>query len=420
MYLDAGTADVNFDCGIDDDDTDEVPAHRVILSMNSPVFKAMFYGGLPEGFSIRISDATVDAFKEFLQYFYQETMKLSIKYAGEVLYLAQKYEIKNYVDTCIEFLKKNLTNDRMFECFDVAMSLDIPELKRFCFNKIIQNHKQIFNTEAFISCSVEMLKMILETDEMKSNSEEMFIACFKWAQNDWKHQNAQHHEPKLSDIRSQMNDYIDLIEFSSMSGQSITSLVSEFDGFFTKEDLNKFFSIIAIKYPRSPDTSFDFDTQRLQPITVNTVTKYINDEVVVTSFLTTKQIYLVGYRCARIFNDWAMLSTFRPVWVTVVKKSSRFDNGEIILHRHNLSCSKFNQSFQPEDTYNEVTFDTISIEPNIEYEIRVKVKDFVTKGYYTTSSTETFDEYTQSFYNVLIKQHGIISRLSFKMYMWHK
>lgn len=418
MYLDEETADVKFDCGIDDDDTDEVPAHKVILTMYSPVFKAMFYGGLPEGVSIRISDVTVDGFKQFLQYFYQETMKLSIEYAGEVIYLAKKYGIKNYLDTIIEFLEKNLTNDRMFECLEVAMSLDLPQLKTFCLNQIIQNHKQLFNTEAFVSCSAEILKIILETDEMKSSSEEMFIGYFKWAQNAWKHQNVQGHEPNLSDIRSQMNDFIDLIEFSSMSGQAITSLVSEFGDFFTKDDLKKIHSIVAIKYPRSLDTTMDFDTQLLQPITVDTMKKYINDEIVMTSFLTSKKIYLFGYRCARIFNDWAIPSTFGPIWVTIVKKSSHFDNGEIVLHRHNLSCSNFNPFLHPMDNYIEVTFETISIEPNIEYEIRVKVKDFVTKCYYTTSSTETFDKCPQNFNNmeVLIKQHGIISRLSFKIH----
>lgn len=45
-----------------------VPAHKLILAMASPVFEAMFYGGMAEGNEpIPILDVQPDAFKALLE-----------------------------------------------------------------------------------------------------------------------------------------------------------------------------------------------------------------------------------------------------------------------------------------------------------------------------------------------------------------
>jgi len=46
-----------------------LPGHKLMLAMASPVFEAMFYGGLPEkNDPITILDVQPDAFKALLEY----------------------------------------------------------------------------------------------------------------------------------------------------------------------------------------------------------------------------------------------------------------------------------------------------------------------------------------------------------------
>lgn len=65
FYLDSNTADLSFIFGAETNHFESVPAHRIILSISSPVFETMFYGSLKEKAKIPIIDATAEAFKEF-------------------------------------------------------------------------------------------------------------------------------------------------------------------------------------------------------------------------------------------------------------------------------------------------------------------------------------------------------------------
>lgn len=47
-----------------------IEGHKLILAMASPVFEAMFYGGMAENNPISILDVTPDAFKALLEYVY--------------------------------------------------------------------------------------------------------------------------------------------------------------------------------------------------------------------------------------------------------------------------------------------------------------------------------------------------------------
>lgn len=51
----------------------------------------MFYGDLKEEGDVTISDATIGAFQEFLQFFYLTDVAFTIENAAEVMNLVNKY-----------------------------------------------------------------------------------------------------------------------------------------------------------------------------------------------------------------------------------------------------------------------------------------------------------------------------------------
>lgn len=50
-----------------------IECHKLFLAMASPVFQAMFYGGMPEKNPITILDVQPEAFKALLEYVYFKT-----------------------------------------------------------------------------------------------------------------------------------------------------------------------------------------------------------------------------------------------------------------------------------------------------------------------------------------------------------
>lgn len=84
-------------------------AHRFVLVISSPVFKAMFYGGLAS------DEKAVEC---VIKYIYTDRIEqpiLTIDNAVKVIYLANKYAFINLEAYCVKFIFKN--KKTMFQMF---------------------------------------------------------------------------------------------------------------------------------------------------------------------------------------------------------------------------------------------------------------------------------------------------------------
>lgn len=119
--MDEKTADIYFQFETSGS-IQRIPAHKLILSTGSKVFETMFYGSIPEGDVVEImSNGNPSAFKEFLQFFNLDVIKL-----------VRQYGIKRCMVQCIDFLKDTMTNDDVCSAYQLAMQFDLDDLKHFC------------------------------------------------------------------------------------------------------------------------------------------------------------------------------------------------------------------------------------------------------------------------------------------------
>lgn len=119
LYLSNKMADIFFVFAANDVEI-QIPAHKLILAGGSDVFEAMFYGELQETGDIKIIDASIDSFKEFLQFFYLHQLNLTFENIGEVMHLAHKYLVLGCYSVCDEFLKHLPVED---VCFTYELAL---------------------------------------------------------------------------------------------------------------------------------------------------------------------------------------------------------------------------------------------------------------------------------------------------------
>jgi len=87
------------------------PAHRSILSSQSPVFEAMFGSGMKESQtgSVRIEDVDSDVFKDFLDYLYTGMLPPSVN-NEELFSVADKYQVATLMDHCKNVDVEELTD----------------------------------------------------------------------------------------------------------------------------------------------------------------------------------------------------------------------------------------------------------------------------------------------------------------------
>ncbi|KAH7696955.1 BTB/POZ domain-containing protein [Aphelenchoides avenae] len=85
-------------------------AHKLILSLASDVFKAMFYGNQPNlanNDAVFVPDTTPGTFRTFLKFIYTGKLEVNYEDAFDLLYLADKYRVMDLLGAITSYLEHN-------------------------------------------------------------------------------------------------------------------------------------------------------------------------------------------------------------------------------------------------------------------------------------------------------------------------
>lgn len=249
LYLDERTADLHFLFEMKDGEVELVAAHKIIVSTGSKVFETMFYGSIPEGVEVKISNATVSAFKEFLQFFYLDKVTLTPQNITEVINLVRQYGIERCMKQCIDFLKETLTNDDIFSGYQLAIQFDLLDLKHFCERKISGNAEEVLKSDGFLNCDGSLLHNILQLNSLVCEYIYLFDAIMSWAKKSCEKNSLDAGE--MTNLRKQLNGSMYLIPFRRMKFEDFAARNAEYSGLFTASELTDIIQIIASKKYKS-------------------------------------------------------------------------------------------------------------------------------------------------------------------------
>ena len=117
--------------------------------------------------------------------------------------------------------------------FELSRKHSLNELKTKCVDLMKKKGKQIISSEAFMDCSQENLKAILELSIWKGEKS-MAAACIKWAKKYYKIDSA---DPK--DVRIAMGDLFALIPFAAMDPMEFIYFQSDNKCMLTNDEVLK-------------------------------------------------------------------------------------------------------------------------------------------------------------------------------------
>lgn len=251
MYLNSSTADVFFEFNIDsdDDEYEQVPAHKILLSIGSPVFETMFYGLLKEKREIPIVDASADAFKIFLQFFYLSEISLNGENLAEITNLCKKYELDDCLKSCETALKDTLSIEEMCWGIRFAIFMELEDLTKFCEEKIKENAAEILQTESFLECDQKTFYYILLLVCYNCNASKIVDASMEWAKAECKRQDLDETSQNLKD---RIGEAFELIPFHGLSFNELSIHTVMYKGFFTIEELETIIQKISFLKESEP------------------------------------------------------------------------------------------------------------------------------------------------------------------------
>lgn len=168
-------ADCTFICG-----AERISAHKLILACSSPVFELMFFGKMAAT-EVELPDIHPDDFRKMLEYVYTDYIEIkSVQTAWSLIYISQKYFLSDLLESCVDFVKANLTVSNLLISYEYGQLYNHQELMKLCWQDILRYSKGIlFNVDYHMKVST--LVNILSQTDINASLSDLIVIAVKWA-----------------------------------------------------------------------------------------------------------------------------------------------------------------------------------------------------------------------------------------------
>jgi hypothetical protein len=157
--------------------------HKIFLAMASPVFEAMFFGGLAETRrEIKILDVQPEAFASMLEYVYTDEIHLSnFELVCDICYAAKKYMLPEVVEECTKFLWRGLYPRNACRALEFAKLFEEPVLQEKALQIITHQTMDVIGEPTWEDIEQGTLGAVLRRDSLAAPESVMFEAMDRWA-----------------------------------------------------------------------------------------------------------------------------------------------------------------------------------------------------------------------------------------------
>ncbi|XP_069950341.1 BTB/POZ domain-containing protein 6-B-like isoform X1 [Cherax quadricarinatus] len=147
-------------------DNSSIKVHSLFLALNSPVFHAIFFGSLVDNEIVCLPEDSPEAFMWLLTYVYTGRISFSsVEVALEVLIMADKYLVYPLAIACIQFVGTRLTDENVYDVYNVAALLDVKELLSRCCMYLRRSKESMWTDTKFGRLSLAALRHLVKRPE---------------------------------------------------------------------------------------------------------------------------------------------------------------------------------------------------------------------------------------------------------------
>lgn len=196
-----------------------IPAHKMVLSVCSPVFFAMFCGHLAErSESVYLPDCEYEGVLEMLRYIYGGEPELNESNVMQVLYAAKKYLVNSLAVKCVDFLRGNLDTANVFCVLSHAQQYGEKILVDQCWEMIDLETEEVVKSDGFVTIERSILEALVKRDSLTISEVDLFQAVDLWAANECQKQGL---TLDANAKRSILGEKIERNSFSSDEGERV-------------------------------------------------------------------------------------------------------------------------------------------------------------------------------------------------------
>nr|XP_045602801.1 uncharacterized protein LOC123761027 [Procambarus clarkii]XP_045602802.1 uncharacterized protein LOC123761027 [Procambarus clarkii] len=210
--------------------------HKLVLAMTSPVFEAKLFSSDVIIQELTLTDNPDDSFRWLLQYMYTGCTKLpSANICLQVTHLAVKYQIDALFTVCARYLDKVLCKDNLLDIYNAAVAIDNKRLLHACRMRLVTYSREVLSSQKLGDLSRDALKHMLKEGIISSGTA-IFRIILSWGKAQLLKQKR---EPTKVALRQEINDFLPLVNLSTMSVEDIANHIIP-SAIFTSEEATTF------------------------------------------------------------------------------------------------------------------------------------------------------------------------------------
>ncbi|XP_063444751.1 kelch-like protein 24 [Mytilus trossulus] len=157
--------------------------HRIVLSIMSPYFSAMFASGMKECQDgvVHLQNVESEAFEKILKFIYGGQDFIDTENVDSLLQAAVMLQIKCLQERCEEYMVGKLDPENSLGAWKLAQGHGCLCLAERAFQFILYYFEQICKTEDFLAIDCDELLQIIDNNNLNIKSEELVCeAVMKW------------------------------------------------------------------------------------------------------------------------------------------------------------------------------------------------------------------------------------------------
>ncbi|XP_054165934.1 BTB/POZ domain-containing protein 1-like [Oppia nitens] len=203
-----------------------IPAHKLVLSVASPVFKNQFFGirdADEEDEDIVLSDVEAPAFLEFLRFCYSDKSQLTKDNVVGVLFTALKFEATPLERRCERYLRTRLDSHSAFSVWISAKKCRFQDIEAMALKAVERWARVVcLSTDFCLLSDSSIVKEILLNNNLRISESDLFVSVCRWAKSQCLRQNSC---PTRVNLKQVFGDLLSLIRFPLMTAEDIKSQV---------------------------------------------------------------------------------------------------------------------------------------------------------------------------------------------------
>ena len=114
----------------------------------------------------------------FYSYIYCEKANITASTAGSLMFAAKKYLLTGLISECLEVLEKSINPDTVCTILQQIILFGEDNLKEKCLTFISVNAENVFNTDALMSISHDILKTVVSLETLATTEKHVFCLLY--------------------------------------------------------------------------------------------------------------------------------------------------------------------------------------------------------------------------------------------------